>query len=114
MSPLEQAFEQQMAQIVSELRADGWEVVMHPGTDLVWLPASVRSFGPDIAARRGKELLIGEVKSRNSRELAVLTPLAEAIAAVPNVRLEVYWSAMSPASRPVSGCWHTLLSPGLS
>ena len=99
-SPLEQAFEQQVAQIVAELLADKWEVVESPGAEVSWLPKSILAFQPDIVARRGDELLIGQAKSRNSRELNALNGLAEAVAAVPNARLEVYWLGDEPDTEP--------------
>ena len=91
----DQPFEQWVAQILTdaagELRQNGWDVVELKGRQVDWLPASLQRFQPDIVARRGNELLIGEVKSRNSEELEDLDDLAKAVAEVPNARLEVYW-----------------------
>ena len=94
-SRLDRSFEQWVAQILTDaagdLRQNGWEVVELRGRQVDWLPESLRRFQPDIVARRGNELLIGEVKSRNSNELEDLDDLAKAVADVPNARLEVYW-----------------------
>jgi len=58
-------------------------------------PTPLSDMAPGIVARRGSELLIGEVQSRNSRGLPDLNKLADAVAAVPHARLEVYWLATS-------------------
>lgn len=91
----ERLFKQLVAQVLAnaagELRRDGWDVVRAKGIQVDWLPEHLKRFEPDIVARRGDELLIGQVKSRNSEELKDLGDLAEAVATVPNARLEVYW-----------------------
>jgi hypothetical protein len=99
-SPVELAFRLRIAEVRRKLTEDGWEVV--PGDLLadVLGPTPLRELAPDIVARKGDELLIGEVKSRNSRELRDLNGLADAVAALPRARLEVFWLGDQPESDP--------------
>jgi len=89
------SFQQQMAQAIGEaireLNRDGWEVVELQTNRVDWLPERLRHFEPDFVARRGKEVIIGAFKSRNSESLDDLDGLAKAVAEVPDARLEVYW-----------------------
>ena len=97
-STLEQAYRQRLEEARRELMEDGWEVL--PADRLAELPAPLGDPAPDIVARRGGEVLVGEVKSRNSRELRDLNGLADAVAAIPNARLEIYWLGDEPAANP--------------
>jgi hypothetical protein len=103
-SPLEQTFERQASGIltttVGDLREAGWEIVQVKGTVSAEVPSSIQRFNPDLVARRGDELVIFEVKSRNSAGLDDLDGLAKAVAEVPNARLEVYWLGDEPADWP--------------
>jgi hypothetical protein len=100
-SPLEQAFRQRMAEAIAELRGDDWEVVDLAGHEMPsWFRGEVLNFQPDFVARKGEELLVGEVKSRNSSELQELNALADAVAKLPNARLEVYWLGDEPENDP--------------
>lgn len=89
------SFQQQMAQAINEaireLNRDGWEVVVLQTDQADWLPKQFQHLEPDFVARRGKEVIIGAVKSRNSEGLDNLDDLAKAVAKVPDARLEVYW-----------------------
>jgi hypothetical protein len=97
---MEQAYRLRLEEVRRELSADGWEVL--PAGQLRDLigPVPLSRLAPDIVARRGAELLIGQVKARNSPQLASLTSLADAVAAVPGARLEVYWLGDEPESDP--------------
>lgn len=64
------------------------------------VPAQLIELEPDIVAMKDGELLIGEVKSRNSQELNDLNELADAVAQLPNTGLEVYWLGDEPGSEP--------------
>lgn len=99
-SPMEQAYRLRLEEARRELTDDGWEVVSADQlADVLW-PTPLSGLAPDIVARKGRELLVGEVKSRNSRELGDLNGLANAIATVPHARLEVFWLGDEPESDP--------------
>jgi hypothetical protein len=85
----EQAFYKYVQQIIADLQSDGWEVLGRESVDR--LPSPLRSFHPDIVAVKGTEIMIGEVKSRDSSELQRLNGLADAVSKLPNTRLEVFW-----------------------
>jgi hypothetical protein len=53
---------------------------------------------PDLIARRGSAILIGEVKSRNSTNLEDLDRFAKLVAELANARFEVYWLGDAPES----------------
>ncbi|MGA6209459.1 hypothetical protein ACPESR_32350, partial [Nocardia testacea] len=74
-----------------DLEGDGWEILSTGQVFEVLGSVQVRDLEPDIVARRGNEILVGEVKSRTSRSLSELNELAEAVSQVPNARFEVYW-----------------------
>jgi hypothetical protein len=95
---IEQGFRQRLEQAVDDLKRDGWEVVGHER--MVQLPRRLHKFRPDIIAIRGHEILVGEVKSRNSTELDELNELANVIAELPNARLEMYWLGDEPETKP--------------
>jgi hypothetical protein len=96
--PVEQQFKKRLDEIRRELADDGWEVLGKLVDPPV--PARLIELEPDIVARKGSELLVGEVKSRNSTSLDVLTALAETVAKLPNARLEVYWLGDEPEVEP--------------
>jgi hypothetical protein len=99
-TPIEQAYRLRLEEVRRELAADGWEVLpAHLRADVLW-PTPLSGLAPDIVARKGAELLVGEVKSRNSPDLGDLNELADAVAAVPNARLEVYWLGDEPEFDP--------------
>lgn len=92
---------QAIGEAMDELRQSGWLVVELGGSRVDWLPESLRGYEPDFVARRGNEILIGQVKSRNSEGLEELDDLAKAVAVLPNARLEILWrgdeSEINPA-----------------
>ena len=95
-SGTEHAFEQQtparvIAGTIRELAEEGWLVAEPKSAKVDWLPESLRRFEPDLVAIRDNELMVVEVKSRNSGELADLDGLAKAVAELPGARLEVRW-----------------------
>lgn len=96
-SAAEQAFLQQLvaheiASTLEELTRQGWTVILSPSRrQLDWWPEPLGNFEPDYVARKGDEIIIGEVKSRNPRSLQALDGMARAVAKVPNARLEVHW-----------------------
>ena len=97
-SLMERRFRQRLEQAVDDLKRDGWEVVERQR--MVRLPEQLRKFQPDFVVVKGDEILIGEVKSRNSTELRELNDLADAVATLPNARLEVYWLGDEPETKP--------------
>lgn len=84
--------------IVSALRAEGWSVQ----TDQPWrdVPESLHDARFDIVARRGDEILIGEVTTRESAGRDQLRELARRVSLVPNARLEVFWLGDSSRQGP--------------
>lgn len=97
-SVVEQAFRQRLELAVAELLRDGWKIVGREHVDQ--LPAPLRKSRADYIAVRGTEIVVGEVKSRNSAELNELNDLADAVAQVPNARLEVHWLGDEPETKP--------------
>jgi hypothetical protein len=85
-------------QAIEELYRDGWDVVENPDPES--LPEPLRELRPDLIARRGSEILIGEVKSRHSVGLEHLNQLAESVANLANARLEVYWLGDAAEAEP--------------
>ena len=57
----------------------------------------------DFIARRGTELLVGEIASRSSAKKERLDLLARQVAEIPNARLQVYWRGDSPLGKPDFG-----------
>lgn len=96
--PQEQMFRSRLKQAVDELSRDGWDIVETPGTEA--LPESLRDWQPDFIARRGSDIIIGEVKSRNSANLEDLNHFAQSVADLANARFEVYWLGDAPESEP--------------
>jgi hypothetical protein len=89
---LQQIAAREIASTLEELTRQGWTVYLSPSRGQVdWWPEALRNFEPDYAARKGDEIIIGEIKSRNPRSLQSLDGLARAVAKVPNARLEVHW-----------------------
>jgi hypothetical protein len=97
---MEQAYRLRLEEARRELTADGWEVLPADRLGDMIGPTPLNDMAPGIVARKGSELLIGEVQSRNSRGLPDLNKLADAVAAVPHARLEVYWLGDKPESDP--------------
>ncbi len=99
-SQMGQAYRQRLGEARDELSKDGWEILTPEREAALSVPAKLIELEPDIVAMKDGELLIGEVKSRNSRELNDLNELAEAVALLSNTRLEVYWLGDEPGSEP--------------
>lgn len=99
-SPWERLLRERVDEVLAELERDGWEIL--PADQLAGLsvPSRLVQLAPDIVAKKGSELLVGEFKSRNSRGLDVLNDLADAVAELPNARLEVYWLGDDPQTDP--------------
>jgi hypothetical protein len=93
-SQLEQTFEQQVAEKLSEtireLTSQGWLVVDPKSARVNWLPESLRRLEPDYVAMKEGELVVIEAKSWKGG-LEDLDDLAKAVTEVPNARLEVHW-----------------------
>lgn len=95
-SPMEESFERQLVDDLlteagDDLRRNGWDVAERKAIGQHWVPKSILRFAPDIVARRKDELVVIQAMSRNSRALKDLDGLAQAVAEVPNARLETYW-----------------------
>lgn len=99
-SPLERLLRERVAEARRNLELDGWEVLLRDQLVDVSVPKQLIELAPDIVARKGSELLVGEVKSRSSHSLAILNALADAVAKLPNARLEVYWLGDEPQGEP--------------
>jgi hypothetical protein len=84
--------------IVDGLRAEGWTVQ----TDEPWrdVPESLSGLRFDIVARRGEEILVGEIATRKSSGREQLRELARRVNLVPNARLEVFWLGDSSQQGP--------------
>lgn len=93
----EQIFQSRLRQAVDELRRDGWEVIERPA--IKSLPEPLHGRQPDLIARRGEELIIGEVKSRHSANLDDLSRFASVVSAIPHARFELYWLGDAPESQ---------------
>lgn len=77
-------FTNYLQRIVAELQADGWIV----STEDQGLPGAFRA---DLVARRGDEMLIGELASRETAKRDSLEQLARLAESIPGARLQVYW-----------------------
>lgn len=76
--------------LARRFREEGYDVVVEPGPDE--LPPALRSFRPDLLARRGVEGVIAEVKTRrpaSQKNWAVVERMAEATRALPGWRFEL-------------------------
>lgn len=77
-----------LEQVAQEYRRKGYEVVVQPGA--AHLPRSFAKLTPDILARRGNEVVVVEVKSReNLRQAPLASELAKAVQAQPGWRFEL-------------------------
>ena len=90
--------QQQLREVVDRLRAEGWDVVTEP--DPKGLPGALRGFRIDFLASRDQDIVVGEVASRGSARQEHIDTLAKEVAAVPNARLEVYWTGDTPVEKP--------------
>ena len=82
---------------VESLTDEGWDVEVQP----IRLPEELGKFRPDYIARRGDELIIGEVKFRGERELVSLEHLSQLVDQIPRARLEMTW--LGRAVEPPTG-----------
>jgi hypothetical protein len=85
-------------EVVSQLRLEGWTVTTEPRGDS--LPEVLRNRQVDFIARRGPELLIGEVASRTTARQERIDLLARLVEQIPNARLQVYWLGDSSSAKP--------------
>ena len=99
-SPLERLLRERLDDVLAELERDGWEILPADQLGDLSIPPRLIELAPDIVAKKGSELLVGEFKSRNSRGLDVLNELADTVAELPNARLEVYWLGDDPQADP--------------
>lgn len=90
--------EQQLREVVDRLRAEGWHVVTEPAPN--GLPGPLRGARVDFVASRDQDIVIGEVASRGTARQERIDALAKQVAAVPNARLEVYWTGDTPTTKP--------------
>ncbi len=95
---VEREIGQYKERIAADLQRDGWEVL--GGERIDRLPMALRQLQPDLIAIRGNEIMVGEIKSRNSSELQDLKAVADTIARLPNIRLEVFWFGDEFATDP--------------
>lgn len=78
-----------LERVAQRYRDEGYDVVVHPGGDLV--PTFLSGFQPDLIATRGKESAVVEIKT-NRVDLSndpYITRLAEIIEAQPGWRLDL-------------------------
>jgi hypothetical protein len=87
-----------LAKVVAELRGEGWFVEIEPETKN--LPAPLQDLRVDFIARRGNEILVGEVASRTSAIRERLDTIARRVKVIPNARFEVYWLGDVPQDEP--------------
>jgi hypothetical protein len=80
-------YEEGLRQAVKRLRDEGWEVQIQP----VEGPAGLERFRPDFVARRGNELIVGEVKFRGKSDLGELEQLTRLVNGIPGARVEMIW-----------------------
>jgi hypothetical protein len=92
------AEQRHLDEIVGQLRDEGWAVITEPGPDS--LPEALSDRQVDFIARRGQDLLIGEVASRSSARKERIDLLARRVEQIPNARLQVYWLGDSPKDKP--------------
>jgi REase_AHJR-like len=74
-------------QIANEYKDQGYEVLVEP--QIPQLPGSLAGFQPDLVVRRGAEVVVIEVKSRESLSDPRLQALAEAVRRQPGWRFEL-------------------------
>jgi hypothetical protein len=94
MSPAEQ----QLREVVDRLRAEGWHVETEPDPNK--LPGALRGVRVNFLASRDQDLIVGEIASRGGVRQEHIDALAKQVAAVPNARLEVYWTGDTPVTKP--------------
>jgi Holliday junction resolvase-like predicted endonuclease len=87
-----------LREVIDDLQADGWTVQAEEMN--VELPEILRNWRIDIVARRGDEILFGEVASRRSAKQERLDELARRVARIPNARFEVFWIGNSSDQSP--------------
>jgi hypothetical protein len=80
-------YEEGLRQAVKRLRDEGWEVQIQPAEG----PAGLERFKPDFVARRGNELIVGEVKFRGKSGLGELEQLTRLVNSIPDARVEMIW-----------------------
>jgi uncharacterized protein YutE (UPF0331/DUF86 family) len=80
--------------LVPELKAEGYEVYLHPNRIL--LPQSFGDFTPDILAIRGDEHMIVEVKLRSSRSDDQLRRIADLVRSQPGWTLRTVFVSPIP------------------
>ena len=85
MSPAEQ----QLQKAAAELELEGYTVELEP--DPNDLPAQLRPRQVDLIARRGSELVIGEVASRSTAKEVGIDELARIVRSIPHADLRVFW-----------------------
>ena len=76
--------------LAQRFREDGYDVIVEPSPDE--LPPALRSFRPDLLARRGSEGVIAEVKTRrppSRKNWTTVERMAEATRAMPGWRFEL-------------------------
>lgn len=87
-SPRSEREAQRLRRVAAGLEREGFETCVEPGMSA--LPVWLRPFRPDLIARRGKEGVVVEVKSREDLHGdASLRELAAAIEDQPNWRLQL-------------------------
>jgi hypothetical protein len=99
-SPFERLFRERLAEAIGDLAFDGWEVLVGDQLTAPAVPRELLALKPDLVARKGSELLVGEIKARSSEDLADLNALAGTVAKLPNARFEVYWLGDETQTEP--------------
>ena len=89
-------FQEELRAAINRLSKDGWTVEVEPST----VPTQLKHFRPDFIARRGEEILVGEVKFRGEKELGSLEALTHAVEQIPHANLEMIW--LGEAEEPPS------------
>jgi REase_AHJR-like len=81
--------EHRLQEAVDQLEREGYTVQREPHPHE--LPEQLRSWKVDYIARRGPEIVIGEVASRSTAKRTGIDALARVVESIPHARLEVSW-----------------------
>jgi hypothetical protein len=87
-----------LAEVIAELRDEGWSVEIEPKA--MNLPHPLQDLQLDFIARRGGEILVGEVASRTSAVKEKLDAIARRVEVIPNAKFEVFWLGDTPQDEP--------------
>lgn len=89
---------QRLAEIIDQLKDDGWLVT--PGPPASQIPTPLRDYQVDFIAVRGADILIGEVVSQRNATKKRTEELAKIVKGIPNAQFQVYWIGDEDAEEP--------------